>query len=91
MDTAVSQLPLQTNDLVLYKFNGCPYCQKVLRAIHRLGVSVRLRDTDEDPTAWGDLLRLGGVEQVPCLVIDGKPMYESDDIVAYLERLTRGG
>ena len=26
----------------------------------------------------------GGKVQVPCLFIDGKAMYESDDIIAYL-------
>jgi glutaredoxin len=28
---------------------------------------------------------MNGGETVPCLVIDGKPMLESDDIVAWLE------
>ena len=31
-----------------------------------------------------DLVRIGGKKQVPCLVINGKPLYESDDIIAYL-------
>ena len=30
------------------------------------------------------LVELGGKAQVPCLVIDGEPMYESDDIIAWL-------
>ena len=30
------------------------------------------------------LIRDGGKLQVPCLFIDGKPLYESDDIVAWL-------
>ena len=31
------------------------------------------------------LLRDGGKEQVPCLFIDGKPMYESLDIIEWLK------
>ncbi len=31
-----------------------------------------------------ELIRVGGKQQVPCLFIDGKPMYESDDIVEWL-------
>ena len=30
------------------------------------------------------LIEVGAKEQVPCLFIDGKPMYESDDIIAWL-------
>ena len=29
------------------------------------------------------LIESGGKVQVPCMVIDGKAMYESDDIIAY--------
>ena len=74
-------------DLVLYKFDACPYCQKVMKAVDRLGVAVRYRDTREDASAREELVRVGGKAQVPCLFIDGRPMYESDDIVAYLESL----
>ena len=31
-----------------------------------------------------DLVRIGGNRQCPCLLIDGAPMYESDDIIDYL-------
>ena len=31
------------------------------------------------------LIEHGGKEQVPCLFIDGKPLYESLDIIAWLE------
>lgn len=30
------------------------------------------------------LIREGGKLQVPCLFIDGKPLYESDDILEWL-------
>jgi len=30
------------------------------------------------------LVKEGGMYQIPCLFIDGKPMYESDDIIGFL-------
>jgi glutathione S-transferase len=36
------------------------------------------------------LVKLTGKTQVPCLVIDGKPMHESEDIKQYLYQ-TFGG
>ncbi len=76
-------------DLVLFKFDACPYCRKVVRAIERLGVPVVYRDTEHDAGAQEELVRVGGLDQVPCLFVDGRPMYESDDIVAFLEREVR--
>lgn len=73
-------------DLELYKFDSCPYCQKVQRVIDRLGVPVTMRDTVADPTLDQVLIMRGGKRQVPCLFIDGDPMYESSDIAAWLER-----
>lgn len=29
---------------------------------------------------------MGGKRQVPCLFIDGKPLYESSDIIAWFEQ-----
>ena len=31
------------------------------------------------------LVEKGGMNQVPCLFIDGKAMYESDDIIEFLK------
>ena len=35
---------------------------------------------------YDKLINLGGKYQVPCLDIDGKALYESDDIIAYLNK-----
>jgi glutaredoxin 3 len=58
----------------------------VFRAIERLKVPVRYRDTMKDEEAARKLVEVGGEDQVPCLFVDGKPLYESDDIIAFLER-----
>ena len=62
----------------------CPFCVKVLTFMDEHGIKLPLRDISSEPEARKTLERVGGKVQVPCLFIDGKPMYESDDIIAYL-------
>ena len=38
----------------------------------------------EDSAARNDLVRIAGKDQAPCLVVDGKPIQDSDEIVRYL-------
>lgn len=80
--------PAQHNtvELELFKFDSCPYCQKVLAAVDKLDLKLKLSDTHQDEAARQRLISVGGKEQVPCLFVDGKPMYESADIIAFLER-----
>jgi glutathione S-transferase len=57
----------------------------VLAVLDRLSVELKMRDIRSEDGARDDLIAIGGKGQVPCLVIDGKPMYESGDIVTWLE------
>ena len=77
-----------SESLELYYYPECPYCQKVLRAIDALNVAdaIELKDIHKDEGARRTLIDVGGKQQVPCLFIDGVPMYESDDIVTWLRR-----
>ena len=71
--------------LELYKKDTCPYCQKVMSYISSAGrKDIIYRDIIEDEEAAGTLIRIGGKRQVPCLFIDGKPLYESADIIKWL-------
>ncbi|RMG13443.1 MAG: glutaredoxin [Planctomycetota bacterium] len=73
-------------DLELFKFDTCPFCVRVLAKLRQLGVEgVRLRDTRREPGAAEELVERGGKLQVPCLFVDGEPMYESQDISEWLE------
>lgn len=77
-------------NLVLYKMDTCPYCQKVMRYVASEFPhpdAIAYRDITTDAGARDELVRVGGKAQVPCLFVDGSPMYESDDIVAYLKTL----
>lgn len=71
-------------ELELYKFDSCPYCQKVMHVVKGLKVPVTMRDILEDGAAAKRLVEVGGDDQVPCLFVDGEPMYESDDINTWL-------
>ncbi|OIP61484.1 MAG: glutaredoxin [Nitrospirae bacterium CG_4_9_14_3_um_filter_53_35] len=57
---------------------------KVRRAVRRLKADVVYRNILWPPNMMR-LIRDGGMYQIPCLFIDDKPMYESDDIVRFLE------
>lgn len=73
-------------DLELFKFDSCPFCVRVQRRIEQLGMDgIRFRDTHRDAGASKDLITRGGKLQVPCLFVDGEPLYESLDIIAWLE------
>lgn len=71
-------------NLELYIKNGCPYCHKVLAFMDANDVELPLHNIDESDADRERLVEVGGKRQVPCLFIDGKAMYESDDIIAYL-------
>lgn len=73
-----------TKDVVLYKASWCPYCAKVQGFMDQAGIELPTKDIDEIPAALDELEAAGGMGQVPCLVIDGKALLESDEIVLYL-------
>lgn len=75
----------QAHELVLYMFLACGYCQRVLIVIERNQIPVNYRDTHLNPVFRQKLKALNGKTQVPCLLIDGKPLLESAAIIAYLE------
>ena len=72
-------------ELTLYGRTSCPYCVKVLRFMQHRNITIPLKDTT-DPENREELIRIGGKGQVPCLVIDGKALYESMDIIAWLDQ-----
>lgn len=72
--------------LELFKFETCPYCRRVLNYIAESGrTDVELCDIHESEDNRQRLIEVGGIEQVPCLFIDGEPMYESLDIIDWLK------
>lgn len=71
--------------LDLYKFDACPYCQRVCKVIDKSGrTDIEYHDIRKNEADRLYLIEHGGKEQVPCLFIDGKPLYESLDIIDWL-------
>jgi hypothetical protein len=68
---------------VLYVRNNCGASRAALAALgncHLGGVEVR--NVSENPSALKQLEKISGGGQAPCLVTDGKPLLESDKIIA---------
>ena len=71
--------------LTLYHFNGCPYCARVRDFLSKESITVPMKDTHANLAYRDELIKIGGKSQVPCLVIDGKAMYESMDIINWFK------
>lgn len=73
-------------DLKLYMFDTCPFCKRVLREIEdQKRTDIELKNISTSAEDRQTLMEVGGKTQVPCLFVDGKPMYESADIIAWLK------
>lgn len=66
---------------------SCYFCQKVLSFATDNHLSLELRDIVADTAHATNLIAQGGKRQVPYLIDEEKgiSMYESDDIIAYLQ------
>ncbi|KZN56004.1 glutaredoxin family protein [Pseudoalteromonas luteoviolacea] len=88
---AQQQLDQLTQNLKLYQFKACPFCVKVRRAAKREGLKLETRDAKDNQTHRQELLEQGGKVKVPCLRIEEQGnvtwLYESSDIVNYLQRI----
>jgi len=74
-------------ELDLYHLNACPYSAKVRDYLSYAGLEhmVRYHEVEEEAGALRQLEKISGSRQVPCLVVDGKPILESDDIIDFCE------
>lgn len=72
--------------LELYYFDSCPYCQRVLKVVDKLNLKVSLLDIYDNTNHMQKLMYITGRKTVPCLFINGEPMFESADIMAWLEK-----
>lgn len=72
------------HELTLYFKPTCPYCQKVIDYLELNKMSINMKNVNESSEIREELIKIGGKGQVPCLIVDGKAMYESDDIIQWL-------
>lgn len=78
-------------ELILYHRQYCPYSKKVRQFIeqNKLNSQIEYRDVEAESEAMERLVKLTGGQQVPCLVIDGRPKLGSENIITWLkENLT---
>jgi glutaredoxin len=89
----------RTQHLTLYQLQACPFCVKVRRAMKRLGIDIPIKTINHNAQSLEELVNFGGKRTVPCLRIADKQapddhekatwLYESSDIVNYLEQQIR--
>ncbi|MFZ4772490.1 MAG: glutathione S-transferase N-terminal domain-containing protein [Chlamydiia bacterium] len=68
---------------VLYTKQSCMWCKKVFMKVKNLENRVEIRDVVEENNRK-ELILIGGKGQIPCLIVNGVPIYESNAIIEYL-------
>ena len=88
----IERPPGLSGRLELLVKSGCGFSRAVLLARDNLHLEDRIatHNVTEDEGAMARLRELTGKEQAPCLVVDGEPMLESQDIIRYLVTRTTG-
>lgn len=76
--------PHMTPTLELYYFPACPFCQMVIGMVKQLNLKIEYKDIYKDQENLNKLIQDTGKKTVPCLYIDGNPMFESRDIMQWL-------
>lgn len=76
--------------ITLFTKPGCPYCAKVLTRIEELSIPFTEKSIVSEENL-NELLERGKKRQVPYMIDDEREveMYESGDIIQYLESLKR--
>lgn len=71
----------------LYFFEKCPHCAKVISQIEKLDLSksIIFNDIRKDLEHAEKHQSVTGRATVPCLYVDNRPMFESDEIISWLE------
>jgi len=72
-------------DVKLYTTENCPFCDVVKDYIKENDLDVEIIDATYDAKRKREIMMYGGKIQVPMLLVDGKGMYESKDIVDWLK------
>lgn len=85
-----SKIDEDCSSLSLYQYKACPFCVKVRRSMKRLSLNIETRDAKGSSVHSDELVKNGGHLKVPCLRIQKNDedvwLYESSDIIKYLEK-----
>ena len=75
---------VRSPSVTLYYSPGCPYSRDVLWHLDQMNKQVQAVNVIQNPEGKAELQRIGGRLQVPCLVVDGYPIYNSEVIIQWL-------
>lgn len=77
-----------SDSITLYRLQGCPFCERVVRVLDDLGVDYHSHFVEPLHSRRNAVKRAAGVRTVPVIVDEstGVTMAESENIVTYLER-----
>ena len=73
-------------DLLLYYSPWCPFCQRVLSHLEKIKKTIPMKNLQNDREGRQDLISIGGKAQIPCLIINGEALYESQDIINWISK-----
>jgi glutaredoxin len=75
--------------VILFNMEGSPYCRKVREVLCELDLTHMVHNLPKGSAKRAELIERGGKMQVPYIVDPntGTALYESDEIIAYLETL----
>jgi glutaredoxin len=72
--------------VTLYYAAYCPFSQEVLAYLRSIQKKIPMKDVKKDPQAKEELKNIGGVLEVPCLIIDGEEaLYSAETIIQWLK------
>lgn len=71
--------------VALFYRSTCGYCRKVLHYLDQNNISIPLKNVSENSGTREELITIAGKTQVPCLVINGNPLHESDAIIEWFK------
>lgn len=80
--------PGESHDHVikLFYMPTCPHSMRVLGYLDKIHKTVPMVNVKDNPQGKEDLRRQGGLMQVPCLIIDNKPLYNDEEIIKWLSQ-----
>lgn len=83
-ETSSEQIAQNKPILLLFYSSNCPYSLHVLDYLRKIHKKVPMRNVQNNPQAKEELRSVGGKMLVPCLIVDGEPLYESGAIIQWL-------
>ncbi len=85
-EIAAASVTPKNQSIVLYYTKNCPYCHEVMDYLHSIHKKVPMVDLDGNGPGQDALRKVGGDVHVPCLVVNNKAMYGSEDAIKWLSQ-----